>query len=63
MDVAFSGERSVLYRNVGGTFVDVTATAGIATQRNSTGVAWGDYDSDGLLDLYRQRDDRLWIVG
>ena len=55
MDVTFYGEGNVLYRNVGGTFVDVTATTGIATKRNSTGVAWGDYDNDGLLDLYIAR--------
>jgi hypothetical protein len=55
MDVAFSGERNTLYRNVGGTFVDVTATAGMTTKRNSTGIAWGDYNDDGLLDLYIAR--------
>jgi hypothetical protein len=55
MDVAFSGERNVLYRNSGGTFVDVTAAAGMATSRNSTGIAWGDYNNDGLLDLYIAR--------
>jgi enediyne biosynthesis protein E4 len=52
MDVAFSGERNVLYRNNGGTFMDVTAAAGMRTERDSTGIAWGDYDNDGLLDLY-----------
>src|SRR5438034_1834389 len=55
MDVAFSGERNVLYRNNGGTFADVTAAAGMTTDRNSTGIAWGDYDNDGLLDLYIAR--------
>jgi enediyne biosynthesis protein E4 len=55
MDVAFSGERNVLYRNNGGTFMDVTAAAGITTKRDSTGIAWGDYNSDGLLDLYIAR--------
>ena len=46
---------SRLFRNEGsGTFVDVTLAAGaddsLGTYRN-TGCAWGDYDSDGLLDL------------
>jgi len=55
MDVAFSGERNVLYRNNGGTFADVTAAAGMTIKRDSTGIAWGDYDNDGLLDLYIAR--------
>jgi len=55
MDVAFSGERNALYRNNGGTFGDVTAAAGMTTSRNSTGIAWGDYNNDGLLDLYIAR--------
>ena len=43
-----------LYRNNGdGTFTDVTTTAGVAGTSNDTkGVAWGDYDHDGDLDLY-----------
>jgi FG-GAP-like repeat/ASPIC and UnbV len=55
MDVAFSGEINVLYRNKGGTFADVTAAAGMMRIRNTTGLAWGDYNNDGLLDLYLAR--------
>ena len=42
-----------LFENQGdGTFVDVTATAGVGdTDRGRTGT-WGDYDNDGDLDLY-----------
>jgi hypothetical protein len=41
-----------LYRNRGdGTFVDVTATAGLAVQRYGLGVAVGDYDNDGWEDM------------
>ncbi len=33
-------------------FVDVTARAGIGARGNGMGVAVGDYDGDGLADLY-----------
>jgi hypothetical protein len=42
----------VLYHNNGdGTFTDVTAKAGVADGRWSTGAAFGDYDGDGFVDL------------
>jgi hypothetical protein len=42
-----------LYRNNGdGTFSDVTAKAGVADGRWSTGAAFGDYDRDGSVDLF-----------
>gem|GEM_PF-5662404 len=43
-----------LYRNDGdGTFTDITVDAGVAgTALTTKGVAWGDYDNDGDLDLY-----------
>jgi tetratricopeptide (TPR) repeat protein len=41
-----------LYRNTGaGRFVDVTEAAGIREQRFGQGVAAGDFDNDGFLDL------------
>lgn len=46
----------ILYRNTGqGTFVDVTAQAGLTFNNSSAGTngaAWGDIDNDGDLDLY-----------
>lgn len=43
---------SRLYRNKGdGTFVDVTATAGVANRRFAKGVLWGDVDADRYPDL------------
>ncbi|HKY76568.1 MAG TPA: VCBS repeat-containing protein, partial [Acidimicrobiia bacterium] len=42
-----------LYRNNGdGTFTDVTALAGVATNTDNRAAAWGDADNDGHLDLY-----------
>jgi len=42
-----------LFRNNGdGTFTDVTETAGLKGVGYSMGVAAGDYDNDGFVDLY-----------
>ncbi|MFN7971573.1 MAG: VCBS repeat-containing protein [Acidobacteriota bacterium] len=47
---AFPGQ---LFRNDGdGKFTDVAATAGVTNDRMAKGVAWGDMDDDGDLDLY-----------
>ena len=52
--VVTSYDRIVLYHNNGnGTFTDVTKKAGLDKFRGFwTGVAWGDYDRDGNVDLY-----------
>lgn len=45
--------KSSLYRNNGdGTFTDVTEESGTGHVGNNSGVSWGDFDNDGLLDLY-----------
>lgn len=45
--------RCRLYHNKGGgKFVNVAATAGVENERWTKGAAWGDYDSDGFIDLY-----------
>ncbi|MFQ5528788.1 MAG: FG-GAP-like repeat-containing protein [Gemmatimonadota bacterium] len=42
-----------LYRNLGnGTFRDVTEEAGIDHATVGMGVAWGDYDDDGWVDVF-----------
>ena len=42
-----------LFRNNGnGAFPEVAAAAGCSDTGRSSGVAWGDYDNDGDLDLY-----------
>jgi hypothetical protein len=51
--VANRNQPNRLYRNNrDGTFTDVATAAGVAAGGNSEGVAWGDYDNDGWLDLY-----------
>jgi len=48
-----------LFRNNGdGTFTDVTEKAGLAGVGYSMGVAAGDYDNDGFVDLYVAGFDR-----
>jgi hypothetical protein len=45
--------RGRLYRNNGdGTFADVASAAGVANGHCAKGVAWGDFDADGHLDLF-----------
>jgi len=45
--------RNALYRNAGdGTFTDVTDKAGVPGTGYGMGCVWGDYDNDGLPDLF-----------
>ena len=44
---------NVLYRNNGdGTFTEVAAAAHALDRGSAMGVAWGDYDNDGNLDIF-----------
>ncbi|TWT95674.1 CRTAC1 family protein [Neorhodopirellula pilleata] len=43
---------SVLYRNDDGEFVDVTKDSGLDVARYAMGAAVGDYDNDGLVDVF-----------
>ena len=49
--VGFDGSPNRLYRNDGGTFVDVARAAGVADARPTRAAAWGDADRDGDPDL------------
>jgi enediyne biosynthesis protein E4 len=47
-----SPARAALYHNNrDGTFTDVTDRSGIDLRSQGMGVAWGDYDNDGRIDL------------
>ena len=55
-----TGHQPLLYRNYGGTFVDVSDSAGITgnfTPHNGCTIVWGDYDNDGDPDLYLPMGD------
>ncbi len=61
LDLFVVGEWSAnaLYRNNGdGTFSDVATAAGLADGgwQREEGVAWGDYNNDGMPDLYIAND-------
>ncbi|MFN2444436.1 MAG: CRTAC1 family protein [Vicinamibacterales bacterium] len=48
-----SRTRHALYRNnANGTFSDVTARSGLGVEMYGMGVAAGDYDNDGRVDVY-----------
>lgn len=49
--VGFNGMPNRLYRNLGGTFIDVAAEAGVADARPTRAGAWADVDGDGDPDL------------
>lgn len=45
--------RCRLYRNQGnGRFINVAAEAGVENERWAKGATWGDYNSDGFIDLF-----------
>ena len=51
--VTGDGSPNKLFHNQGdGSFVDVASVAGVANRGKTLGVAFGDYDDDGDLDLY-----------
>jgi hypothetical protein len=53
----YDAERGRLYESRGGRFRDVTGPAGLSGATGKTlGVAVGDYDGDGLIDLYLAND-------
>ena len=62
----YTPQRSTLFHNNrDGTFTDVTAAAGLATEFGPTlGVATADFNGDGWIDIYQANDgqpNQLWI--
>ncbi|GAB4195473.1 MAG: hypothetical protein Tsb002_28020 [Wenzhouxiangellaceae bacterium] len=47
-----SGQPNRLFRNLGGSFMDITSAAGIDRTGLGMGVLSFDYDNDGAMDLY-----------
>jgi hypothetical protein len=54
----FGLNRLLLYRNDGTTFTEVAQAAGIALVTESTGLATGDFNEDGRVDLFVPAGDR-----
>ena len=56
------GQNNLLYRNNGdGTFRKIIGGAIATDGGNSRGGAWGDYDNDGLLDLFVANDGNNFL--
>ena len=49
----WNSQTDALYQNNGNsTFTDISASAGVLDAASGHGMAWGDYNNDGLLDMY-----------
>jgi hypothetical protein len=47
-----AGLQNRLYRNDGGTFQEVSKDWGVADLTDTRAASWGDFDSDGKIDLF-----------
>jgi hypothetical protein len=55
IDIVFTQDRTALYVNSSGVYTQTTEIDGADGADNGKGLAWGDYDNDGYLDLFIAR--------
>jgi hypothetical protein len=58
-------QKQRLFHNLGGTFKEIGAQAGVDTNLDGRGIGVGDFDNDGLLDFYQSnaRQPSLFFHG
>ncbi len=57
-----SHPKSLLRNNGDGTFTDVAIEAGVVSMHPTEAAAWGDFDNDGLLDLFIGNETTVYEV-
>ncbi len=65
-EMTWSGyQKQRLFHNLGGTFKEIGAQAGVDTDLDGRGIGVGDFDNDGLLDFYQSnaRQPSLFFHG
>jgi hypothetical protein len=62
-NMSWSGhQKKKLFRNVGGSFQEIAALAGVDNDKDGRGLAIADFDNDGLLDIYQTNADQFSLL-